>query len=501
MSSRKYILLVACCTLWATACFIVPDFIDNPIDSAGSFFSIAAYIGALGIFQLLLVYLMLLWRKVCAVVLPLYALIGSAVSFYRVAYRVTITPMIVEATLQTNAEEAMGVLSPQLFLWVFLNLIIAIAFCFWRWRMDFPFSKAPLHAITAIALFAALYWGNDRLHRSANQRYPFNVVVSTADYIHLRNLMQAERTMPQYNTASVPDTLDIVLVIGESMRADHLSINGYERPTTPRLEKRNNLISLPHIYSEHTHTAASVPHILTRADSTNHASTYEETSFISIFKQEGFRTAWLSNQDLGEAFAPFIGECDTMVFANSGKTVFVFSEWTDGQLLPIVAQMQEERHSKNLYIIHTIGSHWYYNNHVPQEFQKFQPITSNRVVTSNTAEQVVNSYDNTALYLDFFLDSLISLFSDRNALIVYQSDHGESLGEDNHWLHAGGAEETKYPAAMIWYSDRYAQENAEKVDALKSNAFRHYRTDYIFHSILHAANLEAAEKGADVFEK
>ena len=210
-------------------------------------------------------------------------------------------------------------------------------------------------------------------------------------------------------------------------------------------------MSYPNIYCEQTHTLASLPYILTRADSINESPQYTETSFVSIFNETDFSTSWISNQDLGNTFTPFLGECDTAIFANAGKSVYVFSQWLDEDLLPIL-HSQISNAPRSLYILHSIGSHWYYNNHVPKEMYYYQPITTNRVVTSNTTEQLINSYDNTIRYMDYFVDSIIGIFENQCALVIYQADHGDALGEDGYFLHANDAKAVKNPACIIWYS-------------------------------------------------
>ena len=137
-------------------------------------------------------------------------------------------------------------------------------------------------------------------------------------------------------------------------------------------------------------------------------------------------------------------------------------------------------HPMAMYILHTIGSHWYYNNHVPDKAVYFQPTTTNKVVTGNSIEQLVNSYDNTIRYMDYFLDSVISTFENEKAIVIYQSDHGEALGEDGVFLHANDAPFAKNPACVIWYSDSYAKAYPEKIKALVANKDKRYRTDYLF---------------------
>lgn len=508
MKGRKsylaYLLWVTAATLWIGLTAVMPDFMDNPVHGLRGAVTIVCYVGAVSVVSFLLLYAAGMNRYVAAVFYPVYGVLGAGVSYYRVAYRVTVTPLILDCVFHTNMEEAMGVMSWQMVAWIGLNLCAAVLLVVWRWRIDTP-KYAWLHAAGALLLLIGYYHCNGRLHQSLNQRYPMHIVESMRLYHVLEQSRHADRVTPEYVCETPADTLDIVVVIGESLRADHLQLNGYERETNPLLSKRSNVVTFPHICSQYTHTLASVPVILTRADSLHPEYQYTETSFAAILRQEGYHTAWISNQDMGETFAHFPAECDTAIWANAGKSPFVFSGWYDEELLPFVDEQLALCSPRNLLILHTIGSHWYYNNHVPDEYNYFLPVTDNRVVTNNTQEQVVNSYDNTARYMDMFVDSVIQRFEDRCAVVIYLSDHGESLGENGNWLHAAGAEETKHPACVVWYSDSYSQRYPEKVQALHRNSQRRYLTDCMYHSVLSTANIHvidtpATETGRDIFE-
>jgi glucan phosphoethanolaminetransferase (alkaline phosphatase superfamily) len=105
--------------------------------------------------------------------------------------------------------------------------------------------------------------------------------------------------------------------------------------------------------------------------------------------------------------------------------------------------------------------------------------------------------------MDLVLDSIINRIEDRCAIVIYLSDHGESLGEDGYWLHAAGAEATKHPACVVWYSDSFAAKYPNKVEALLSNKSNRYRTDFLFHSVLAAAGLSVIDSDStlDIFQK
>ena len=486
----RYFLWSLCITLWGTICFILPDFLDNPVNGWKGFIAQLVYLIACAIGTFWVIYIVGCNKVINTIFLPLFGLFGAIVSFYRYAFHVTITPMIIEATLHTNAEEAYGVISWQLLCWVGLNVLISIFFC--RIRQKYiNVSKPWIHTLIALLLGIGYFTISPRLHNSLCQRYPYNIPYNIHNYISLRRSITNERIVPLYKVEQVPDSLTIVLILGEAARADHLQLNGYPRETTPCLCARRNVISFPNIYSKQTHTLASLPYILTRADSVYSERQFTETSFVSILHKEHFRTAWISNQDYGTTFTPLMAECDTILFANAGKSTYVFSSWLDEELLPLLDIMEKEQAPHKLYILHTIGSHWYYNNHVPQTQWYFQPVTTNRLVTANSIEQITNSYDNTIRYMDYVVNKVIEQFASKSALILYQSDHGEALGEDNEYLHANETEMAKHPACFVWYSDKYANLFPEKINALRRNSNKRYRTDYVFYSILSATDIVA----------
>ena len=140
-------------------------------------------------------------------------------------------------------------------------------------------------------------------------------------------------------------------------------------------------------------------------------------------------------------------------------------------------------------ILHTIGSHWYYNNHYSKTSEKFRPITTSRILAQCSPEEIINSYDNTVLYTDYFLDRMIKQIENKKAILIYLSDHGETLGENGEWLHAGDNTASKNPACIIWYSDSYNKTYPNKIVALKKNKDHFIRTDFLFHSILSAGNI------------
>ena len=142
-----------------------------------------------------------------------------------------------------------------------------------------------------------------------------------------------------------------------------------------------------------------------------------------------------------------------------------------------------------------IGSHWYYNNKYTKEFEKFTPVTNSKYVGALSEEQLINSYDNTILYLDYFLNSLIEKLkkSSKETLLIYLSDHGEILGENGQWFHAQNNTASENPAMLVWYSESFKINNPEIVKNLLNNRYQKFSTDFLFHSILDISKIKGFE--------
>ena len=108
--------------------------------------------------------------------------------------------------------------------------------------------------------------------------------------------------------------------------------------------------------------------------------------------------------------------------------------------------------------------------------------------------KIKNSYDNVALYTDYFLSEIVDMLKDKNAIMIYLSDHGELLGENKKWMHAQQTIYEKNPACMIWFSEKYAKKYPGKLKMAKQNKDNPYRTDFLFHTILDAGDIDSPVK-------
>jgi len=237
---------------------------------------------------------------------------------------------------------------------------------------------------------------------------------------------------------------------------------------------------------------------MTRADSLHPDLADEEQSFITLFKKAGYRTVWLSNQDEVQSYSYFMHEADELLRINAGRTFYDYGLQLDEDLLPPLDQFLSSDAPRKLAVIHSIGSHWWYRSHYRPENALFKPEIDSRIISELSTEQMVNSYDNTILATDAFVNEIITRLRDKNSIIIFISDHGEALGENGKFLHGGDFPELHSTACFVWYSPIYAMRYKDKIARLKENASKRYMTDVMFHSALDAAAITTPALDGDM---
>lgn len=292
----------------------------------------------------------------------------------------------------------------------------------------------------------------------------------------------------------------VVMVIGESSRYDRWSLNGYQRETNPLLKKEANLVSLSNVVTAVSATRLSVPVLVSRKPARlSLQAGFAEKSFLTAFKEAGFKTWWLSNQmTFGQFDTPvsvFAKEADVTQFLNLGG-FSAHSSFDDVLLSPLQAALQDPS-AKKLIVLHTLGNHWNYSHRHPKEYDKWQPslygIANPAYSDRAIKEQLNNSYDNSILYTDWFLSEVIgALKSSRQmGLMMYVSDHGQTLydGSCGYAFHGHNTQFEFHVPALVWYSDLYRATHPSKVNQLLRNRRAKLATENVFHSLVDMADI------------
>ncbi|MHA4869100.1 phosphoethanolamine transferase [Duganella sp. PWIR1] len=302
------------------------------------------------------------------------------------------------------------------------------------------------------------------------------------------------------------DTPEIVImVIGESSRYDRWGINGYQRDTTPLLKQETNLVTLPDVITSVSATRLSVPVIISRKPATQALKDgFYEKSFLTAYKEAGFKTFWLSNQiSFGQFDTPvsvFAKEANVIQFMNLGG--FTNNSNFDQILLEPLQHAIADPAQKKLIVLHTLGNHWNYSQRHPKEFDKWQPSlfgVDKPVYTDlKIKPQLNNSYDNSILYTDWFLSQVIKQLKDTQQLtsMVYVADHGQTLYDGSCTLafHGHNTQHEFHVPAMVWYSDEYKERHPDKVKQLLRHRKARLATENMFHTLLDLGDIRYADQ-------
>lgn len=390
-------------------------------------------------------------RILFAVGFPLLAVFSSVMCYYSLTIGISLTAASIEVALVNDATMWMTVISPILIAVIALSAVVSATIAFYRWTRVRASRRTSLTALVlGLAVMFLPGYFFPRINASVSARLPFSIYYAFNDYFNNRRAIEENRdtyTNTPVAPASTPP--DVFIILGESLRADHLPQNGYTRNTMPLLSRDTALISFPEVYSEATFTSASVPVLMTKADPADPAAPYNDQSFVTLFKNAGYSTAWFANQSISQSYAYFAHECDSLIYCNGAKSDYSYDKWLDADLLPMISQWSWKAAGPKLAVVHTIGSHWWYKSHYTDRQTRFRPDISNKEIAASTAEQIINAYDNTIIATDEFLAGLFAELRGRNAVVLFISDHGEGLGENGIYLHASDNEATHYPACFI----------------------------------------------------
>ncbi len=306
-----------------------------------------------------------------------------------------------------------------------------------------------------------------------------------------------------------PPTLDdtlVVFVIGETTRGDHVGQLGYARETMPRLRQEENALLFKGVACD-TATKLSLRCMFVRRGGTeeSEARTLKERNVFAVLSDLGFRSELFAMQS--ELW--FYNQMRTLKYTYREELA---AEYVDKRLddMLLVDQLKlalqdDTQSGKRLITLHTKGSHFLYSARYPREFAQFEP-ECRGVDKHCSFEQMVNAYDNTVRYVDLFLSEIIELLRDRNAILFYSADHGESLGDGTQFhatpRHIAPPEQFSVPM-MVWASNAFlaaSEQNAKAFENLKRAQAADtlvYQTS-LFDTVLGCLGYQSPDGGIDM---
>jgi lipid A ethanolaminephosphotransferase len=282
------------------------------------------------------------------------------------------------------------------------------------------------------------------------------------------------------------------MVVGETARAANWGLDGYARQTTPQLATLP-VINFRDVTSCGTNTEVSLPCMFApvgRGDYDEGRIRHSE-SLLHLLQRAGVAVHWRDNQSGCK------GVCDGLS-NDSVQTVNPPGLCEDGRCLDegLLAGLDErlaKARGTQLLVLHQLGNHGpSYFRRYPAAFDRFKPACASDDLQRCSVPEIVNAYDNALLYTDHLLASLVAKLQahqDRvDTLMLYVSDHGESLGENNLFLHglpyAIAPDVQKKVPMVMWMSPGFAQARALDVACLQRRALQPASHDNLFHTLL-----------------
>ncbi len=405
----------------------------------------------------------------------------------------------------TNTSEALAFFELKLNV-IMLLIIPYIGFFIWAIHKGIQnkIVKLNKYVVALVIIFSIVFIGeniaNERFIRKGIPQTE-EALVSLVQEMKSFNALKKRTIIPVNAQVNLPKNKQqtFVLIIGESCNRNHMSIYGYDKNTTPKLAKRDDVIVYKNVVSPYSNTISSVLSILTASNLDNKISFDKSTSIIDVFHSAGFKTYWLSNQSpIGvwdNAIYNLAQTTDNKTFVNNkGNSSFesTYLASHDGELLAPFNNILNNNHNK-LIIVHLMGSHSAYAKRYPTEFDLFNN-------HSNNKQRLINEYDNSVLYNDFIMDSIFSLLKSHSLVdgkelvsCIYLSDHGENVYDENDNVghdYAGAIPKSNVEIPfMVWHSLGYKNMFPEKTKAIQLNKHLPAVSDDLFHTIIDLNNI------------
>ncbi|EIC12983.1 phosphoethanolamine--lipid A transferase [Kingella kingae] len=468
-----------------------------------------------------LVFTLLALPFVHKIIVPLLLVISASVSYNSIFLDVYFNHDMLTNVMQTTVSESSRLMTVPFIAWIVcLGVVPAILYCRTKiiyrtwWRECLARMGAGCLSILGVLVIAAFFY-QDYASVGRNNPTLKNLIVPSnfigagiSKYKHWKrdNLPYQTLDTQVKQIKTTPNRRVFVMIVGETTRAINWGLNGYARQTTPLLAKRgDSVINFHNVSSCNTFTAGSVPCMFSHMTRTefNVTRAEKQDNILDMMQRAGIKIVWLNNNSSCKGVCkntPYIDvtKMNPPEFCHNGECL-------DNVMLPeldkVLNQIDQSKQD-TLIVLHTIGSHGptYYERYTP-EYRQFTPTCDTNEINRCSNQELVNTYDNTILYVDQFINTVIAHLEqhkDWESAVMFASDHGESLGEKGVYLHStpyeiAPKEQTSIPMIM-WFSPTWLQNEKINAGCLHQNAqTQTYSHDNVFSTLFSAMNLDKTQ--------
>ncbi len=439
-------------------------------------------------------------------------LIGNSVALYFIkTYQVVLDKTMMSNVMNTDVNEASSFFHPMLLLYIVLfGLIPSAVLLFRRYRQTTRLRLALLALLSLVLGVGWVYanastwlWIDKNAKKLGGMILPWSYVINSIRY--QTELLASSREQTPLPPARIDsDTRTVaVLVIGESARAANFSLYGYERSTNPML-REDGAVAMRNTQACSTYTTASVSCLLSHDNHDTLFSGHYEP-LPSYLQRSGADVIWRTRNWGEPPLKVATYEQDSEIKArckgDSG------CEGDEVLLSGLAERIQSSAANKIFVVLHQKGSHGPdYHTKYPDRFEVFKPVCETVELSKCSNEALVNAYDNSIVYTDYVLHRLIELLKGldgTDTVMMYISDHGESLGEHGLYLHGTpytiAPDVQKQVPFIVWMSEGFASAKGISSALLKQQT--EHSQDNIFHSVLGALDVQSSvyDSSLDIF--
>lgn len=421
------------------------------------------------------------------VLLTVFFTINAIAVYFINTYGVIIDESMIGNVLNTNYEESSNFFSIKLLLYILLGILLS------TYVIKAKINKMPLKRFLSISGLSLAFivvlvfanasnwlWIDKNSKQLGGLAMPWSYSVNLSRfYIHQSDANKKEILLPD---AKIKDNKKsvVVLVIGESARKQNFSLYGYSKNTNPLLSKTSNLFHFD-ATSCATYTTAGLKCIL------EHTSSNELYEILpNYLYRNNVEVVWRTT-NWGEPpihIKNYQTKNDLMPDCKGDDC-----KYDEVLLSGLKEQILSSDKDKILIVLHTSTSHGpSYSKKYPPQFETFKPVCNSVELGNCSQEELINAYDNTIIYTDYILNGVIQNLKELkefNSTMIFVSDHGESLGEKNLYMHGipmSFAPKEQYEIPFIvWMS-----ENSRKLKPKQSLSQNH-----VFHSVLSFLAIES----------
>ena len=444
---------------------------------------------------------LIFWPKTTKIFSIFFIIMNTLASYFIASYHIILNKTTLANIFDTNFFEATEWFGVSF--WIYMIAFCGLPICFVLWtRIKFENPVKHLKKTLLTGLLSALllsiclcYKTDVKIYLKENFNLRYQVVPSS----YLSSLvslgiakfkkvpaLDSTKGMAQHKYWQDEKKNLVIFVLGESARDSNFSLSGYNRDTAAPLRPYLKDMTVFHrTESCGVVTRVSVPCMFSPYDRLSYkeqAIPYT-TNVLEILNKNNMDLLWLDNE-LG---------CNKVCRNITTEFTCNSRDCSDMSLNEKLKKKIPSFNKDTFVILHQRGSHGpRYDLRVPEEHRKWTPYCERADSQQCTHKQLINAYDNTIYYTSFIVADIIKTLTDLtneyNPILIYISDHGESLGENGAWGHGGdfkdAPEEQKEVPFFVWMPKSTRKVFGFSQKCLNEKTKQKQSQDVIFHSLL-----------------